>query len=311
MITFCKKSVHNFLGSSNANDNGTVDLPPFLHHHHQNTTSDGQQPPDAIEKTPPPHFSNLFGAGTTLAARAKRDPGGMGFMDDVGGSTVDGLMSCTESLGFESSDERRVDDQIENLDVIEELCSRRESMAGSRWKREHAKREASQFPPPLSSLNQDGKPTFFLRPVRKDGKLELQEVKIGRQEILRASREGGRLRLHLIRNEDEDFEEDYEEEEEEEELEDRAVQEEENMQEFQENVQEMEEAQIGEEEVEEMVEERAEGWQIPANPGGGGEGFLRCHEQVSHHQNHHHCCHGRHGHHHDLNVWRQHCVTIR
>lgn len=308
MMTFCKKSAHHFLGSSNTNDNGTVDLPSFLQHHHQNTTSGGQKPPDVIEETP--HFSNLLGTSANLATGTKRDPGGIGFIDDVGGS-VDGLMSCTESLGFESSDERRVDNQIENLDVVEEMCWRREPMAGSRWRREHVKREAKQFPPPLSSFNQDGKPTFFLRPLRKDGKLELQEVKIGRPEILRASRQDGRLRLHLIKNEDEDFEEEYEQEEEEEEevdVEERAVQEEENMQEIQENVQEMEEGQIGEEEeeVEEKVEERAEGWQIPASPGGGGDGFLRCHEQVSHHQNHRRRHHGHH-----LDVWRQHCVTIR
>lgn len=203
MMTFCKKSAHHFLGSSNTNDNGTVDLPSFLQQHHQNTTSGGQKPPDVIEETP--HFSNLLGTSANLATGTKRDPGGIGFIDDVGGS-VDGLMSCTESLGFESSDERRVDNQIENLDVIEEMCWRREPMAGSRWRREHVKREAKQFPPPLSSFNQDGKPTFFLRPLRKDGKLELQEVKIGRPEILRASRQDGRLRLHLIMNEDEDFE---------------------------------------------------------------------------------------------------------
>nr|XP_009787499.1 PREDICTED: uncharacterized protein LOC104235435 [Nicotiana sylvestris] len=67
-----------------------------------------------------------------------------------------------------------------------------------------------KFLPPLSSLNQDGKPNFFMRAVRKDGRLELTEVNIGRPETLLAFGQDGRLRLHLIHDEEEETEEENE-----------------------------------------------------------------------------------------------------
>ncbi|KAI9124170.1 hypothetical protein K1719_005470 [Acacia pycnantha] len=75
------------------------------------------------------------------------------------------------------------------------------------------KKEARSFPPPLSSLNLNGQPSFFLRLVRKDDTLTLTEVRIHRPEILRAWRHDGRLILHLIP--EDNFEEDDGEEEEE------------------------------------------------------------------------------------------------
>lgn len=292
-MTFCSQSVQSF-GSSNTKDNGIVDLASLLQNH-QKTIADGQKPADVLGKSKTPHFSPLF---VTMMTATNRDPGGIGFIDDVGGS-VDGLMSCTESLGFESSDERRVDDQFENLDVIKESCSGKEAKVGSRRKREHVKREVKKFPPPLSSLNQNGKPTFFLRPVRRDGKLDLLGVKIGQSEIFRASRQDGRLRLQFVnKNEDEEDIEDAFEQEEKEEDEEVLEEEDENVQEIQEHVQEVVEEKVGEEEV----EARVEGWQIPASQEGDGEGFQKCHKQVSHRQNHHH---------NDLHVWRQHCMIIR
>ncbi|CAI9102324.1 OLC1v1000572C1 [Oldenlandia corymbosa var. corymbosa] len=238
----------------------------------------------------------------------KRDPGGIGFIDDVGGS-VNGLMSCTESLGFESSDERRVDDEIGILDLNYEKEFLSNCSSGNlRLKREHVKREVKNFPPPLSSLDQNGKPTFFLRPVRRDGKLELQEVKINRPEVLCASREDGRLRLHFVSNEDEQFDDQEEEEFEEEEV----IVGESDEEEEEETIEE--DGYIEDEEAE-LVEERAEGWRIPVNQhgdGGSDGGFLRCHEMVSHHQIRRHQHHHHHGHHHhDMHVWSRHCVTIR
>ncbi|KAL7003030.1 hypothetical protein U1Q18_004189 [Sarracenia purpurea var. burkii] len=213
------------------------------------------------------------------AALKKVDPGGIGFLDDMGGS-VNGLMSCTESLGFESSDERRsVDEQTENIDDGE-LGSRTAAAAESRTKRKRSeviKSDVKKFPPPLSSLNQDGKPTFSLRPVRKDGRLELREVKNERLEGFHASRQDGRLRLNLIR--DVDVEEQSEEEEEEEKVEDnnRGVQEEEE---------EEEEIEIGD--ANEKEEKTGEKWEYFPVVNGGGSGFRRCHELMSrlHHRRH-------------------------
>jgi hypothetical protein len=213
----------------------------------------------------------------------KKEPGGIGFLDDIGGG-VDGLMCCTESLGFESSDERRFDDD-------NELCSRVISTINKvKWREFGEKKKAKKFPPPLSSLNHNGRPNFFLKPVRKDGRLELTEVRIDRHEILRASRQDGRLRLHLV--EDEEFpvvEEEYEPEQEQEEY--------------------LEEEKEGELEEEEMVvkenneEESAGELGFRVNK----EGLrIRCHELVvDHHNDYHH-------HHHRSNLWsQQYCVPTR
>ncbi|XWS64591.1 hypothetical protein CRYUN_Cryun05aG0016600 [Craigia yunnanensis] len=216
----------------------------------------------------------------------KKDPGGIGFIDDMGGG-VDGLMSCTESLGFESCDERRVDDDDddENNDHRHmEFC---EGERG-RWRRKRSeeKRERNKkFPPPLSSLNKNGQPCFYLKPVRKNGSLELTEVRIQRPEILRAVRQNCRLRFYLVSsdvfskiNEEEDDENEETKQEEQEQLEFHF--------------------QGGEEEkkVEELWKYRVseEGW--------------KCHELVmSHHHHHHHHIND----HHSLHVWRQPCVTTR
>uniref|UniRef100_A0A803Q009 DUF4283 domain-containing protein n=1 Tax=Cannabis sativa TaxID=3483 RepID=A0A803Q009_CANSA len=144
---------------------------------------------------------------------------GMGFIDDFGAG-VNGLTSCTESLGFESSDERRVEEDDHHvMDSVggEELtltsrpwststatkakCGgiRRRSIRDRHLYQNH---EVKKFPPPLSSLNQNGQPSFYLQAVRKEGRLELTEVRIHRPEILRAFRENGRLRLQFIREDD-------------------------------------------------------------------------------------------------------------
>lgn len=295
MMSFCKKSVHSFLALSNIGNTSTncTNTSNFSQDSSQRQYSrnipspavaggggltfftvsgDIPRPVNVIE-------SSTFKPPLYSPAVVKRDPGGVGFLDDVGGS-VDGLMSCTESLGFESSDERRVDDKIEN-NINDGM--RAAALAGRSRKVE--KREVRKFPPPLSSLSDDGKRTFFLRPVRKDGRLELTEVKIHRPEILRASRQDGRLILHLIEDETED-DDDVDKNNNHNCIVDDVVKD------------ENEEDDVNEE----KEEERVEGWHFPASSGNG-EGFRRCHEAVVGHHHHHH--------HHNLHGWGQHCVTIR
>uniref|UniRef100_A0A5B6Z2A9 Putative SPX and EXS domain-containing protein 5-like n=1 Tax=Davidia involucrata TaxID=16924 RepID=A0A5B6Z2A9_DAVIN len=284
MMSFCKKSVHSFLNFANSSETVTVES----RRHCSNIipspagggglsfitlSGDIQRPANVVESA----------AVKSAPSSPKIHHGGIGFLDYVGGS-VDGLISCTESLGFESSDERRVDDddhhhhQIENINNDELLFLKTTPpLIRSRWKRIMAKNEVKKFPPPLSSLNHDGKPNFFLRSVRKDGRLELMEVKINRPEIFRASREDGRLRLHLIRDDDEDADVEEQAETEEEDVEEKIEKDEEVL----------------------HGEHRANEWRFPATSGGG-DGFRRCHELVSHH----HC-------HHNLHGWSQHCVTIK
>ncbi|KAL6324324.1 hypothetical protein AAG906_012570 [Vitis piasezkii] len=204
--------------------------------------------------------SNVVESAAVKTSPPKRDPGGIGFIGDVGG-WVDGLMSCTESLGFESSDERRVDDEMK---TCYEEC----------WRK---------FPPPLPSLNHNGQPSFFLRSVRKDGRLELTEVRIDRPEILRASRQDGRLTLHLIK-------------------EDNGV-EEEPPQEEKKKKKKKKKKRKEHEEDDEFEEEVVEEWRFTAAAAAassnGGEGLRRCHELVQQH------------HHHHLHGWSQPCVTSR
>lgn len=313
-MSFCKKSVHSFLGLTNYPMNvinidvNTIEKPSckcqgvcttipsglgLI-----NATSDVHKTPNVLESaavkssspysTPP---SSPPSSSSSSFSMFKKDPGGIGFIDDIGGG-VDGLMSCTESLGFESCDERRVDDEID------ELCSRASSTVTKvKWRKVGERREVKKFPPPLSSLNHNGQPSFFLRPVRKDGRLELTEVRIDRPEIFHASRQDGRLRLHLVRNEEFDSNEEEEEKEQEQEHEFK-----------QEHKEELVDGKEGEQEEEvkkgDEKEERLGEWGFPVN----GEGF-RCHDLVTHPHDCHHHHHSNH--HHNLHVWSQHCVTTR
>ncbi|XVE62950.1 hypothetical protein DITRI_Ditri06bG0160300 [Diplodiscus trichospermus] len=214
----------------------------------------------------------------------KKDPGGIGFIDGMGGG-VDGLMSCTESLGFESCDERRVDDDGGGGgggggggDGDKQFCA----SESDRWRRKRSEEKVRErnkkFPPPLSSLNQNGQPCFYLKPVRKNGRLELTEVRLPRPEILRAIRENGRLRLHLVCSHVCSSKIDEEEENEETKPEEQLQEEE-------------------EEDVEEL-------WKYRVN---NGEGFWRCHELVNSHLHHHR--HHINDHHNSFHVWRQPCLT--
>nr|GLL37235.1 protein FANTASTIC FOUR 4 [Ipomoea trifida] len=90
--------------------------------------------------------------------------------DDVGGN-FDGLTSCTESsVGYEGSSSVELDEIVDDNDIKDSLSY------SWRFRRTvEEKRKSKKFPPPLSSLTQDGKPTFFLLPVRKDGRLKLRQ----------------------------------------------------------------------------------------------------------------------------------------
>jgi len=311
MMSFCKKSVHSFLdltnhrnisvssigaekpsckcqgGCSSPSGSGlglitttceSVHKTPNILESTTVKSSTALTTPPSSPPPPPPSIASIF----------KKGPGGIGFLDDIGGG-VNGLMSCTESLGFESSDERRFDDD-------NELCSREISTIKKvKWREFGEKKEAKKFPPPLSSLNHNGQPSFFLKPVRKDGRLELTEVRIDRHEILRASRQDGRLRLHLVEDEEFPVVEEYEPEQEQEQE--------------QEQEEYLEEEKEGESEEEEMVVKENNEEESPGELGFrvNKEGLrIRCHELVVDHHNDYH-----HHHHHRSNLWSQHCVPTR
>ncbi|WJX85476.1 hypothetical protein P8452_67923 [Trifolium repens] len=176
---------------------------------------------------------------------------------------VDGLMSCTESLGLESSNDDGMDVNCDDENENDEIWRRKMMMMKKAESRGNSMRS---FPPPLTSLNRNGKPSFYLRPVRKDGRLELTEVRIHRPDILHASRHDGRLTLHLIPDPDQEEDDDDEEEEE-------LVEEEEQ------------------EEQEEEVVDGEENRGIPMVVGNSNEGLKRCHEMVNRvHGNHLQMC---------------------
>ncbi|XP_039057754.1 protein FANTASTIC FOUR 2-like [Hibiscus syriacus] len=212
-----------------------------------------------------------------MSSSSKKDPGVIRFMDDMD--------LCTESLGFESCNERQIDDDDGRGGEYNGFCE--EEIRG-RWrdkKRVEEKRledkRNKKFPPPLSSLNQNGKPCFYLKPVRANGRLELTEVKIHRPEILCAVRENGRLRLHLVSSDACcKFNEEEEDEEREHEGQVHDLHE--------------EEEKAGGIKVEEL-------WTIRVEGGGPS----RFHEMVDYHRHH-----GINGHH-SMHVWRQPSVSIR
>ncbi|XP_021283322.1 uncharacterized protein LOC110415882 [Herrania umbratica] len=309
MKVFCRKSVHHHfvLGLSSSGANVSPPPPPSSKCGLGLIANDTPRVPNVIES------SSVVRPAS--APTKKKDPGGIGFIDDIGGG-VDGLMSCTESLGFESCDERRVDDDDDddnggdkkkNCDQRVEVCEGKRSVMMTRdaWRRrrkseEKRERKNKKFPPPLSSLNQNGQPCFYLKPVRTNGRLELTEVRIERPEILRAVRQNGRLRLHLVSSDvcsriNEVEEEETEQEEQEQEL----------------HLQEEEEEEVKLQEEEEEEERKVEElWKYRVN----GEGFRRCHEPVMthhHHHDYHHHPPNINDHHHSLHVWRQPCVTTR
>ncbi|EOA35549.1 hypothetical protein CARUB_v10020764mg [Capsella rubella] len=118
----------------------------------------------------------------------------------LGHDEVNRLMLCTEYLGFESYDMRMSENEVEDkMKCCPEVENERVETKRRKMEENVVAREGKrEFPPPLSTLNGLGQRSFYLRPVRKDGRLELTQVMIDRPEIFHASRENGRLRLHLV-----------------------------------------------------------------------------------------------------------------
>ncbi|MQL80697.1 hypothetical protein Taro_013170 [Colocasia esculenta] len=133
------------------------------------------------------------------------------------------LRLCTEGLGSESSDV--VEDPkggpggnwIGHGGGAARVTKRRYSRTLS----EVRPRARGEFPPPISCIGSGGRPWVSFRSYREGGRFVLREVKIPTQELLSASREGGRLMLRFVQR-DEEAEEEEEGEEEEEEEEEEA-----------------------------------------------------------------------------------------
>ncbi|KAA8550915.1 hypothetical protein F0562_002599 [Nyssa sinensis] len=87
----------------------------------------------------------------------------------------------------------------------------------SRARREKAM--SKNFPPLLSTLNQNGRPRFNLSKVRKNGRLQIITVPNHQPEVVRTPRRDGGLRMQLLDREEEELslsEDDLEEDDEDE-----------------------------------------------------------------------------------------------
>ncbi|KAK4785596.1 hypothetical protein SAY86_002285 [Trapa natans] len=60
----------------------------------------------------------------------------------------------------------------------------------------------ARYPPPIPSISMSGKPWVCFKSYRHDGRFVLKEIRIPTKELLQASREDGRLRLHFIQPKD-------------------------------------------------------------------------------------------------------------
>lgn len=58
------------------------------------------------------------------------------------------------------------------------------------------------FPPPLSTIGRGVKPWVCLKSFKKDGRFVLKKIRVPTQQCLQATRENGRLMLHLAQEED-------------------------------------------------------------------------------------------------------------
>ncbi|KAM7496932.1 hypothetical protein LguiA_021346 [Lonicera macranthoides] len=121
----------------------------------------------------------------------------------------DSLSTCTESLGFESSDE------IEDSDFEKELerswkCVKKNEEKENTYKSKRLGRKSVEFPPPITTI---GKRWMSFKSYRRDGRFILKEIRVPYQEILHASREDGRLKLKFVQSDDEVYDGDEDAEE--------------------------------------------------------------------------------------------------
>ncbi|XP_052731206.1 protein FANTASTIC FOUR 3-like [Vigna angularis] len=206
----------------------------------------------------------------------------IGLIKDID-KDIESLIPCTKDSDFQSID---INDEIDD----DEKITKDEDEDYS-WNRTKLAEDRGNFPPPISSLNELGQPSFIFVPIRKNGRMQLNKIRIRRPEILHATREDGRLRLFLIpdHNVEEDIEEKKKEEEEEKEKQelvdddDDDVNEKEKEQFIVESIKEYEE---DKEEVQEICSYDhknicVEGLKLPS------ESFMKYYEVLNHIVHHH------------------------
>ncbi|XP_058198368.1 protein FAF-like, chloroplastic [Rhododendron vialii] len=127
------------------------------------------------------------------------------------------LQLCTEGLGFESSadvEELRSDTKINGWEEKGEVVGiGKESFlhgesGGKGELMRRVRKSGGEFPPPISSIGESGKPWVWFKSYRQNGRFVLKEIRVPNQEFLHASREDGRLKLQFFQADGEDGEDD-------------------------------------------------------------------------------------------------------
>lgn len=137
------------------------------------------------------------------------------------------LQLCTEGLGFESSDDveelkNGMNENWEPLSVKEEIPLGNSSNGEYSGRRSRGGVGETQYPPPISLIGKNGKPSVCFKSYRDNGRFVLKEIRIPTKEFLHAHRENGRLKLNFVQPDGDMFlQEEAEDEEAEEEEEDR------------------------------------------------------------------------------------------
>ncbi|KAK7263413.1 hypothetical protein RJT34_31002 [Clitoria ternatea] len=185
---------------------------------------------DIITQTPSSFSSSASVSNTPTATDPNK---GHKSSDSFSSLSSESLHLCTEGVGFESCDDAEdlMDKRLgtegwqsherENYNnkgckknaTFEEICNGelvcRTRSRVNNW---------VEYPPPISCIGRkSGKPWVSFMPYRYNGRFVLKEIRVPTQEFLHAHREDGRLKLHFVHSDDEEF---LEEEEEELELED-------------------------------------------------------------------------------------------
>ncbi|GMH26007.1 hypothetical protein Nepgr_027850 [Nepenthes gracilis] len=155
----------------------------------------------------------------TAGASNSIDDGERNWMNGAdGGSGGRRISECTESLGFESLNEKAA-----GADLTMEAAVPEGSVAGSEGSRGRTsgvvrdkrseEEELKNFPPLLTTLNANGRPIFDLKKVNKDGRLVIRMLRNVRREIVRFVGSDGRLKMQLIEIDNSDEDEDDAEDE--------------------------------------------------------------------------------------------------
>ncbi|XP_022945206.1 uncharacterized protein LOC111449517 isoform X2 [Cucurbita moschata] len=116
------------------------------------------------------------------------------------------LQLCTEGLGYESLDDgedlKGGMDEEEWQREEEEEETLKKQIQNPIWKPGMIKRTKSanvdDFPPPISCMGNSGKPWVGFKSYRYGGRFILKEIRVPTHEFLHASRENGRLKLHIL-----------------------------------------------------------------------------------------------------------------